>query len=228
MQAEIDWNYVQNELLEKGFVKIPQVLSKNTCEALTSAYDDDIYRSTIIMQRYNFGYGEYKYYTYPLPQAVLKLRTYFYERLKPVAAKWANRLKIDVDYPNTHNEYLKICHQHNQHRPTPLILKYGPNGYNALHQDLYGQIHFPYQAAIMLSDETDYTGGEFTIIEQRPRMQSVAHVNNLKQGDAIIFAVNEFPKAGKRGYYRAKLSHGVSKIHSGERQTLGIILHDAK
>ncbi|MCL4161900.1 UNVERIFIED_CONTAM: hypothetical protein GTU68_013876 [Idotea baltica] len=180
------------------------------------------------MARYNFGRGEYKYYSYPLPSIIEKLRGYFYNNLKPVATEWASRLKIDAHYPDKHQKYLDICHKNMQCRPTPLILKYGADDFNTLHQDLYGEIHFPYQAAIMLSDSSDYAGGEFTLIEQRPRMQSVAHVENLCKGDTIIFAVNEFPKLGKRGYYRAKLRHGVSKVRSGSRHTLGIILHDAK
>lgn len=228
MQAQLDKDELENTILLNGFAKIPNVLSKTSCEELMNAYDHDIYRSTINMQRYNFGRGEYKYYAYPLPDIISKLRTYFYNLLTPVAKEWATRLNISDKYPEKHADYLDICHQHEQHRPTPLILKYGADDFNTLHQDLYGDIHFPYQAAIMLSDENDYTGGEFTLIEQRPRMQSVAHVENLKQGEAIIFAVNEFPKLGKRGYYRAKLRHGVSKVRSGKRQTLGIILHDAK
>jgi hypothetical protein len=228
MQAHLDKDELENTLLLNGFVKLPNVLSRASCEELMSAYDQDIYRSIINMQRYNFGRGEYKYYAYPLPDLISKLRTYFYDKLKPVAKEWATRLNIETIYPENHADYLDICHRHDQHRPTTLILKYGPDDFNTLHQDLYGDIHFPYQAAIMLSDENDYTGGEFTLIEQRPRMQSVAHVQNLKQGEAIIFAVNEFPKLGKRGYYRAKLRHGVSKVTSGQRHTSGIILHDAK
>jgi len=212
MQAHLDKDELENTFLLNGFVKLPNVLSRESCEELMSAYDQDIYRSIINMQRYNFGRGEYKYYAYPLPDLISKLRTYFYDNLKPVAKEWATRLNIETIYPENHADYLDICHRHDQHRPTPLILKYGPDDFNTLHQDLYGDIHFPYQAAIMLSDENDYTGGEFTLIEQRPRMQSVAHVQNLKQGEAIIFAVNEFPKLGKRGYYRAKLRHGVSKV----------------
>ena len=225
MQEQLDW---RAELLQKGFVIRKDILSKKTCEAQISAYNADIYRSVINMNRYNFGAGEYKYFSYPLPDVISKLRHYFYEELRPVAKEWANRLNIDVDYPKSHEHYIKICNDHDQHRPTPLILKYGAGDYNTLHQDLYGDVHFPYQAAIMLSAPSDYTGGEFTLIEQRPRMQSVAHVENLDQGDVIIFAVNEFPKLGKRGYYRAKLRHGVSTVRSGKRQTLGIILHDAK
>ncbi|MDG1437543.1 MAG: 2OG-Fe(II) oxygenase [Emcibacteraceae bacterium] len=228
MQAQIDWKYAQKELLEKGFVKLEKLVSANTCNMVMSAYDDDIYRSTINMARYNFGRGQYKYFAYPLPDMISTLRRYFYSHLRPVATEWSARLKLDDDYPQDHDDYLKICHAHDQLRPTQLILKYAKDDYNALHQDLYGDIHFPYQAAVMLSDENNYTGGDFTLIEQRPRMQSVAHVQTLNQGDAIIFAVNEFPKQGKRGYYRSKLRHGVSKVRSGHRQTLGIILHDAK
>lgn len=228
MQAKLDWEIIQTQLLDNGFVKIPNILSSESCEALKDEYNDDIYRSVINMARYNFGRGEYKYYAYPLPDIIGRMRCYFYEHLKPAAAEWATRLKIDARYPENHQDYLNICHKNKQCRPTPLILKYGTGDYNTLHQDLYGDIHFPYQAAIMLSARDDYSGGQFTLIEQRPRMQSVAHVENLEKGDAIIFAVNEFPKLGKRGYYRAKLRHGVSELKSGTRHTLGIILHDAK
>ena len=228
MQVNLDWKSTNIELLEKGFVKIPNILSKSCCAELMAGYDDDIYRTVINMSRYNFGSGEYKYYSYPLPGIISKLRRYFYDHLRPAAIEWATRLSIDDTYPKTHDDYLKTCHEHHQPRPTPLILKYSADDYNCLHQDLYGEIHFPYQAAIMLSDPGDYEGGEFTLVEQRPRMQSVPHVETLEQGEAIIFAVNEFPKPGKRGYYRARLRHGVSKVHSGKRQTLGIILHDAK
>lgn len=225
MQAELNW---QTELLEHGFARVPNILTKSQCEMLINGYDDDIYRSTINMQRYNFGRGEYKYYHYPLPDLIITLRRSFYESLRPVAEAWAGRLKITCDYPEKHDDYIKHCHANGQLRPTPLILKYAQGDFNTLHQDLYGDIHFPYQAAIMLSDPSDYTGGEFTLVEQRPRMQSVAHVQQLMQGEAIVFAVNEFPKSGKRGYYRAKLRHGVSVLRSGNRHTLGIILHDAK
>lgn len=225
MQEQTNW---KNQLLEKGFVKLSGVLEKDSCEALINAYNDDIYRSIINMKHYNFGNGEYKYFSYPLPKLITKLRRYFYNELKPVATEWASRLKNNNNYPDSHEEYLSICHKNGQERPTPLILKYEANDYNTLHQDLYGDVHFPYQAAIMLSDQNDYTGGEFTLVEQRPRMQSVAHVETLIQGEAIIFAVNEFPKMGTRGYYRAKLRHGLSKVRSGKRHTLGIILHDAK
>lgn len=225
MQAELDW---RTELLEHGFTRVPGILTKKQCELLISNYDKNIYRSTINMQRYNFGRGEYKYYNYPLPDLITTLRKFFYKSLHPVAQQWAGRLKIATDYPENHDDYIKHCHSNGQLRPTPLILKYTEGDFNTLHQDLYGDIHFPYQAAIMLSDPADYTGGEFTLIEQRPRMQSVAHVQQLMQGEAIIFAVNEFPKLGKRGYYRAKLRHGVSVLRSGNRYTLGIILHDAR
>lgn len=227
-KLKVNWNAVQKDLLQDGFVKTGPVLSRELCENLISAYNNDIYRSTISMKRYNFGRGEYKYYAYPLPNLITTLRQYFYEGLLSCAHEWTKRLSIDRNYPASHKEYIHICHENGQLRPTPLILKYDSGDFNTLHQDLYGDIHFPYQVAIMLSDKNAYTGGEFTLVEQRPRLQSIAHVESLKQGEAIIFAVNEFPKLGKRGYYRAKLRHGVSKIRSGRRHTLGIILHDAK
>ncbi|MBL4602142.1 MAG: 2OG-Fe(II) oxygenase [Emcibacteraceae bacterium] len=228
MQENLDWKSIQTALLKNGFVIIPGILPTQQCETLIADYESDIYRSVIDMARYSFGRGQYKYYAYPLPNIISQLRQYFYQHLTAAANNWSARLKRDDVYSDNHQQYIDFCHAHGQTRPTPLILKYGSDDYNALHQDLYGEVHFPYQAAIMLSDADEYNGGEFTLIEQRPRMQSVAHVHNLQQGDAIVFAVNEFPKSGKRGYYRAKLRHGVSKIHSGKRHTLGIILHDAK
>ena len=228
MQVELNWTDIHAELLANGFTKIANVLGRESCDTLIVLYDDDIYRSTINMARYNFGRGAYKYYAYPLPELIQNLRHYFYRHLRPAAIDWATRLKLNTDYPENYDDYLALCHDHGQCRPTPLILKYGKGDYNTLHQDLYGEIHFPYQVAIMLSDPDDYSGGEFTLIEQRPRMQSVAHVEKPKRGEAIIFAVNEFPKLGKKGYYRARLRHGVSKLKSGTRHTLGIILHDAK
>jgi uncharacterized protein len=229
MHQLLNWQKIETELMEKGFVKTDPLLSKETCDHLINDYDKNQYRSTITMQRYNFGNGEYKYFAFPLPDMITNLRQYFYQNLKPLANLWASKLKINSHYPQTHDDYINLCHDADQKRPTPLILKYGKGDYNCLHQDLYGDIHFPYQAAILLSDPTkDFTGGEFILVEQRPRMQSVPHVISLKQGEAIIFAVNEFPKAGQKGYYRAKLRHGVSKLHSGERYTLGIILHDGK
>lgn len=227
-KLKMNWDLIGKELLQNGFVKTGSVLSMEQCENLISTYDDDIYRSTINMKRYNFGQGEYKYYAYPLPGLITTLRQYFYDNLLSSAHEWSKRLGIDNKYPLSHDQYIHACHKNGQKRPTPLILKYGSGDFNALHQDIYGDIHFPYQAAIMLSDKRDYTGGEFTLVEQRSRLQSIAHVESLKQGEAIIFAVNEFPKQGKRGYYRAKLRHGVSKIRSGKRHTIGIILHDAK
>jgi hypothetical protein len=173
MQEKLNWKTVNNELLEKGFVKTSTILSPSTCQELINNYTNDIYRSTINMQRYNFGQGEYKYYSYPLPRIINDLRHYFYENLKPAAQEWSSRLKTDHHFPDTHEEYINTCHQQDQARPTPLILKYGKDDYTCLHQDLYGEIHFSYQAAIMLSDENDYRGGEFTLVEQRPRRQSV-------------------------------------------------------
>ncbi|MCP5381832.1 MAG: 2OG-Fe(II) oxygenase [Kordiimonadaceae bacterium] len=228
MQVELNWPTVQEDLLANGFIVVANVLSTESCDKLIAAYDDDIYRSTITMERYNFGRGEYKYYAYPLPTIIQNLRQYFYKNLRPVAKEWAGGLKLSSDYPEKYDDYLALCHRQGQCRPTPLILKYAQGDYNTLHQDLYGDIHFPYQVAIMLSDPDDYAGGEFTLIEQRPRMQSVAHIEKPKRGDAIIFAVNEFPKLGKKGYYRARLRHGVARLKSGSRHTVGIILHDAK
>lgn len=225
---KLNWKNIQKELLKQGFTNTEPILSHEICENLIAGYDDDLYRSTINMKQYNFGSGEYKYYAYPLPGLISSLRQYFYKNLLETAHVWSKRLKRNDYYPDRYEHYIKNCHENGQSRPTPLILKYARGDFNTLHQDLYGDIHFPYQVAIMLNDTSDYSGGEFTLVEQRPRLQSIAHVQSLKQGKAIIFAVNEFPKEGKKGYYRARLRHGVSKIRHGHRHTLGIILHDAK
>jgi len=180
------------------------------------------------MQRYAFGRGEYQYWRYPLPDAVRELRENLYPHLAPVAQGWAERLDEEAKFPASLKSYLARCHAAGQKRPTPLILKYGAGDYNCLHQDLYGELVFPLQATVLLSDPNkDFTGGEFMLVEQRPRQQSKGEVVPLQQGQAVIFAVNQRPIKGTRGYYRAKLRHGVSRVRSGDRLTLGIIFHDA-
>jgi hypothetical protein len=190
--------------------------------------DDAAFRSRIVMTRHGFGRGEYKYFRYPLPDLVERLRTDLYPRLAPIANRWNEALRIDVRYPKTHTEFLQRCHDAGQPRPTPLLLQYGEGDYNCLHQDLYGEHVFPIQVAVLLSEpERDFTGGDFVLTEQRPRMQSRVEVVPLRQGDAVAFAVHHRPVQGTRGTYRVNLKHGVSRIRRGHRHTLGIIFHDA-
>lgn len=217
------------DIEEKGWHILPDLLSSDECAALRAAYDDDArYRSTVAMQRHGFGRGEYRYFRYPLPDPIATLRADFYPPLAMLANKWAAKLARASRYPAEHATFLAQCALAGQSRPTPLILRYRAGDYNCLHQDLYGVVHFPFQIAILLSQpEADFEGGEFVISEQRPRMQSRPHVVPLQQGDAVIFAVNEAPRAGTRGTYRVKLRHGVSEVRRGERFTLGLIFHDA-
>lgn len=228
--SEIQQLNLTDELVEQGFSTTDRLLDDQQCQSLIAGYETAEYRSHISMARYNFGRGEYKYFSYPLPPLVQNLRQCFYEMLVPAARLWAKRLDVNrFDFPAQHEDFLEICHDGDQKRPTPLILKYGPEDYNCLHQDLYGALYFPFQAVFMLSDpEVDFSGGEFIITETRPRMQSKAHVIPLKKGEAAIFAVNYRPRKTVRGYSRTSLRHGVSKVRTGNRHTLGIIFHDAK
>jgi uncharacterized protein len=229
MLENIDWQSATEELSEKGFVKLSSVLTPQQCEELIALYDQPIYRSIINMARYQFGIGEYKYFNYPLPNLVQQLRTEVYPHLVKVANRWMNVVNIKELFPEKHEDLLEICHRNEQNRPTPLILKYTEGGYNTLHQDLYGDVWFPFQMAIFLNEHhRDFTGGEFVLIEQRPRMQSVAEVLSPNQGDMLIFTTNFRPVKGTKGYYRTNMRHGVSKVRSGIRHTLGIIFHDAK
>jgi len=227
--ANLDTGVLADNLGDRGWHLLPELLTPRQCAALREQYDDtDRYRSTVSMQRHGFGRGEYRYYRYPLPSLVAGLRTAFYPQLAALANQWAESLGRAALYPADHATFLAQCALAGQSRPTPLILRYAAGDYNCLHQDLYGELHFPFQIAILLSRPgEDFEGGEFVITEQRPRMQSRPHVVPLKQGDAVIFAVNEAPRAGARGTYRVKLRHGVSEIRCGERFTLGVIFHDA-
>jgi uncharacterized protein len=229
MLKNINWQETSEELSEKGFVTLKSILKTSECEELIALYDQPIYRSTINMARYQFGLGEYKYFHYPLPYLVQQLRTEVYPHLAKVANRWMNVLNINTLFPENHHELLEICHKNEQLRPTPLILKYTQGGYNTLHQDLYGDIWFPFQMVIFLNKlQVDFTGGEFVLVEQRPRMQSVPEVLTPQQGDILIFTTNFRPVKGTKGYYRTNMRHGVSKVRSGIRHTLGIIFHDAK
>ena len=224
-----DWQRVGKELDEYGSALLPGVLSPEECQALAGLYTDDgLFRSRVIMGRHGFGRGEYKYFSYPLPDIIQGLRTALYHRLAPVANRWNAAMGIDVRYPEQHGEFVQRCHDAGQLRPTPLLLQYGEGDYNCLHQDVYGEHVFPIQVAILLSKPAkDFTGGEFVLTEQRPRMQSRPEVVPLRQGDAVAFAVHHRPVQGTRGTYRVNLRHGVSRLRSGRRHTLGIIFHDA-
>jgi uncharacterized protein len=225
-----DWQQISHSLDSEGWAVIGGLLTQAECRATTSLYDgEDGFRSKVVMARHGFGRGEYKYFAYPLPARVADLREALYPHLAPVASRWNEMLKSEVRFPPTHRAFLKRCHDGGQTRPTPLLLRYGPGDYNCLHQDLYGEHVFPLQVAILLSEpDKDFTGGEFVLTEQRPRMQSRAAVVPLRQGDGVIFAVNQRPVQGSRGAYRVAMRHGVSALRSGHRHTLGIIFHDAK
>lgn len=225
-----DWPGIAAHLDGNGWAVLNSLVSADECRSLAGLYDrSDIFRSHIIMGRHGFGRGEYKYFSYPLPDIITGLRTALYPQLAPVANRWNESMGIDVRYPAEHADFIKGCHKAGQTRPTPLLLQYGEGDYNCLHQDLYGEHVFPLQVAILLSQpEQDFSGGEFVLTEQRPRMQSRAAVVPLKQGDAVVFAVHHRPVQGTRGTYRVNLRHGVSQLRSGHRHTVGIIFHDAK
>ncbi len=225
----IDWPRVDSELDAQGSAVIAGLISARECNALAALYpQEDRFRSRVVMGRHGFGQGEYKYFRYPLPELVGRLRTALYPPLARVANRWHAALNSDVRFPERHATFVKRCHAAGQRRPTPLLLQYGAGDYNCLHQDLYGEQVFPLQLTILLSAPgRDFTGGEFVMTEQRPRMQSRAEVVPLAKGDAVVFAVHHRPMQGKRGVYRVNLRHGVSRVRSGQRHTLGIIFHDA-
>ena len=226
----IDWAQATSELDAQGCAVLKGLLSPDECRALAALYaDDSHFRSKVVMGRHGFGRGEYKYFAYPLPDLIAQLRPALYARLCGIANRWNEAMGIEVRYPARHEAFLKRCHDAGQPRPTPLLLRYGPGDYNCLHQDLYGEHVFPLQVAILLSEPgRDFEGGEFVLTEQRPRMQSRAEVVALAQGDAVAFAVHHRPVQGTRGSYRVNLRHGVSRLRSGRRHTVGIIFHDAK
>jgi hypothetical protein len=225
----LDWNRIADELAAQGSAMMEGLLSPEECREMASLYSEDRFRSKVVMGRHGFGSGEYKYFAYPLPDLIEGFRTALYPRLAPIANHWNELMRIDARYPAAHAEFLERCHAAGQTRPTPLLLQYGAGDYNCLHQDLYGDLAFPLQVAILLSEPgRDHTGGEFVLTEQRPRMQSRPEVVPLRQGDAVVFAVHHRPVNGTRGTYRVNLRHGVSRVRSGRRHTLGIIFHDAK
>lgn len=226
---EIDWRAVAAGLDARGCALLPALLKPDECDATASLYDHDpCFRSTVTMARHGFGRGEYRYFAYPLPSPVAALRSELYPSLATVANDWHVRMGIDARFPADHATFIARCHDAGQTRPTPLLLRYGAGDHNCLHQDLYGAEVFPLQVAILLSDpQADFAGGEFVLTEQRPRMQSRVEVVPLRKGDAVIFAVNDRPVRGSRGDYRVRMRHGVSRVRSGRRHTLGIIFHDA-
>jgi len=224
-----DWRDVGTQLDANGWAMLDGVLSVEESRSIAGLYEGDgKFRSHVVMARHGFGRGEYKYFSYPLPDIIADLRTSLYPRLAPIADRWNEAMGIDVRYPAAHEQFLERCHRAGQTRPTPLLLQYGKDDFNALHQDLYGEHVFPFQVVFLLSQPgEDFTGGEFVLTEQRPRMQSRAEVIPLRQGDAAIFAVHNRPVEGKRGYYRVNLRHGVSRVRSGHRHTTAVIFHDA-
>jgi hypothetical protein len=225
-----DWERIAADLDARGCAVIEGLLSPKECAALAGLYEaDPLFRSRVVMARHGYGRGEYKYFSYPLPRIIARLRTALYPRLAAIANRWHAAMESTVRYPAQHADFIARCHRAGQRRPTPLLLKYGAGDFNCLHQDLYGSHVFPLQLTVLLSRPgQDFTGGEFVLTEQRPRRQSRAEVVPLAQGDAVVFAVHQRPVQGARGTYRVTLRHGVSRVRSGERRTAGIIFHDAK
>jgi len=228
--AALDWERIAADLDAHGCARIERLLAPGACAALAALYADEArFRSRVAMARLGFGRGEYKYFRYPLPAVVASLRTALYPRLVPLANRWHETMGLEGRFPPTLARFLARCRAAGQRRPTPLLLSYGPGDYNCLHQDVYGELVFPIQATVLLSAPGgDFTGGEFVLTEQRPRMQSRPEVVPLAQGDAVLFAVRERPVRGTRGVYRVRMRHGVSRVHGGLRRTLGVIFHDAR
>jgi hypothetical protein len=225
----IDWQWMSAKLDAQGWAVVSKLLVEGECEAVAAMYDQGHgFRSRVIMARHGFGRGEYRYFGYPLPSLVQDLRTTFYPHLAPLANRWHERLGNTVRFPEDHAGFIERCHTAGQTRPTPLLLQYGVDDYNCLHQDLYGEHVFPLQMTILLSEPgADFDGGEFVITEQRPRMQTRPEVVPLRRGDAVVFAVNSRPVQGVKGDYQVRLRHGVSRVRSGHRRTLGVVFHDA-
>ena len=225
----IDWQRVTEEVNEKGYALVLQFLPNQYCEELIGEYDNsDLYRKTITMERHGFGLGEYKYFKYPLPDLIQTVRRAIYPKLTPIANTWMRVLNIKRQLPDQFDEFQRLCHDNNQTKPTVLILKYGKGGHNTLHQDLYGNIFFPFQLVLFLNEpDDDYTGGEFVLTQHTPRAQSKAIVLRPSKGDMLILTTNFRPVKGSKGYYRVQMRHGISEVHDGDRHTLGIIFHDA-
>ena len=225
----LDWQEIGKNLDEQGNAVLAGVLTPQECMALANLYpNEEGFRSRVVMGRHRFGRGEYKYFSYPLPDIVEGMRTELYSRLAPLANKWNESMKSDVRYPAKHAQFIKRCHDAGQERPTPLLLQYEAGDFNCLHQDLYGEHVFPIQVTFLSEPGKDFTGGEFVLAEQRPRMQSRPEVVPLRQGDGVAFAVHHRPVQGTRGIYRVNMRHGVSRLRSGHRHTMGIIFHDAR
>jgi uncharacterized protein len=227
--SAIDWERLSKELDARGSVVIERLIPPGECDDLAALYAlDGAFRSRVLMAQHGFGRGEYKYFRYPLPDLVARMRTALYPRLAPIANRWNAAMGVKGRFPAKHAQFMRRCHAAGQHRPTPLLLQYGAGDYNCLHQDLYGEHVFPLQLTVLLSEPgRDFAGGEFVMTEQRPRMQSRAEVVPLAKGDAVLFAVRHRPVQGTRGVYRVNLRHGVSRVRWGHRHTLGIIFHDA-
>lgn len=225
----MNWSEIIESLNTKGYAIIPEVLSKPECEHLQSFYDDDqLFRNVVSMERYRFGKGEYKYFNYPLPPSIQVLREGLYPPLSKLANEWMQKLGVEIQYPEQHEQLLEMCKAKNQYRPTPLILCYQRGGYNSLHQDLYGEIYFPFQVVFVLTQYgVEHDGGDFVLTEQLPRAQSKAEVIRPNQGDAVIFTTNFRPVAGKHGFYKIRVKHGVSEVKHGQRFALGLIFHDS-
>lgn len=228
-QLTLDWSTYQTALSETGFTVLPPLLSRTECIELASLFDTpELYRKTVVMQKHGYGSGEYKYFTYPLPTAIDTLRHELFSHIAPIANDWNEKLGITQRYPTDLDEWLATCHKAGQVRPTALMLKYGAGDWNALHQDIYGELYFPFQAVLFLNQpEQDFSGGEFVLMEQRPRMQSRAIVLQPEQGQIVLFTTKFRPEKGSRGYHRIGLRHGVSEVKTGQRMTLGLIFHDA-
>ncbi|OFY50356.1 MAG: prolyl 4-hydroxylase subunit alpha [Bacteroidetes bacterium GWF2_41_31] len=227
--ASINWQNIVEEMHENGFAIIPKLLSNDQCTELINGYNNsNTFKKTVVMERYRFGLGEYKYFNYPLPNLIQSIRESIYPKLAPIANAWMKVLNVDMVFPEIHQEFLKQCNENNQTKATVLMLKYEKGGHNTLHQDLYGDLYFPIQTVLFLNEpDLDFTGGEFVLTQQNPRAQSKAIVLKPKKGDMLIFTTNFRPVKGSKGYYRVNMKHGVSEIHSGERHILGIIFHDA-
>lgn len=227
--AAIEWPEVEADLDAQGAAVIKDLLAPVDCHELSSLYQrDDIFRARVVMARHGFGRGEYRYFDYPLPPLIGVLRESLYAHLAPVANRWYDAMGMTARFPDRHSDFIDRCHAAGQEKPTPLLLQYGAGDYNCLHQDLYGEHVFPLQVAVLLEEPgRDFRGGEFVLVEQRPRMQTRAQVVDLRQGDAVVFAVHHRPVRGTRGFYRVNMRHGVSEMRAGHRHTLGIIFHDA-